>query len=64
MANNDEITLKESITYVEKRSKEIYTEAFLCHANPDDDELDRKIYYGRMYEQIANYLKELQAMKE
>ena len=64
MTNNDEITLKESITYIENQSKEIYMEAFLCHANPEDNELDRKIYQGRMYEQIANYLKELQTIKE
>lgn len=64
MTNNDEITLKESITYIENQSKEIYMEAFLPHANPEDNELDRKIYQGRMYEQIANDLKELQTIKE
>lgn len=64
MTNSDEITLKESITYIENRIKEIYAEAFLCHANPNDDKLDRKIYEGKMYEQIADYLKDLQAVKE
>ena len=40
-------------------AKEIYVEAMLCHANPDDGKLDSCIESGRYHERIAEWLEDL-----
>ncbi len=41
-----------------------YTEAMLCHANPDDEELDGLIDCALNHEQLAKWLGELKELKE
>ena len=51
------MTLDEAIQHAEDKSKEIYIEAMLCHANPDDGELDKCIECAKEHEQLAEWLK-------
>ena len=55
--------LDEVIAHEKEVAKEIYVEAMLCHANPDDDELDGYIENGRYHEQVAEWLEELKMYK-
>ena len=57
------MTLDEAIQHAEDKSKEIYIKAMLCHANPDDGELDKCIECAKEHEQLAEWLKELQALR-
>lgn len=57
------MTLDEAIQHAEDKSKEIYIEAMLCHANPDDGELDKCIECAKEHEQLAEWLKEYREMK-
>ena len=52
------MTLDEAIQHAEDKSKEIYIKAMLCHANPDDGELDKCIECAKEHEQLAEWLKE------
>ena len=53
------MTLDEAIAHEKGLAKEIYVEAMLCHANPNDDKLDGCIECGRDHEQLADWLEEL-----
>ena len=57
------MTLDEAIQHAEDKSKEIYIKAMLCHANPDDGELDKCIECAKEHEQLAEWLKEYREMK-
>ena len=57
------MTLDEAIAHEKELAKEIYIEAMLCHANPDDGKLDDCIERGKYHEQIAVWLEELQMYK-
>ena len=47
------MTLDEAIAHEKEVAKEIYIEAMLCYANPDDGKLDGCINDGRYHERIA-----------
>lgn len=56
------MTLDEAIQHAEDKSKE-NIEAMLCHANPDDGELDKCIECAKEHEQLAEWLKDYREMK-
>ena len=58
------MTVDEAITHAREVAEEIYVEAMLCHANPDDGKLDDCIERGKYHEQLAEWLEELKAYKE
>ena len=51
--------LDEVIAHEKELAKEIYIEAMLCHANPDDGKLDDCIECGKNHEQLADWLEEM-----
>ena len=51
--------IDEAIAHERDVAKEIYFEAMLCHANPDDEELDGCIKCSKYHEQLAEWLEEL-----
>ena len=57
------MTLDEAIVYTKEVAKEKYKEGFLCHANPDDEQLDQFVQCGREHEQLAQWLEELKEYK-
>lgn len=58
------MTIDEVIVHARKVANEKYTEGMLCHANPNDEELDGCIECAREHEQLAEWLEELKAFKE
>ena len=58
------MTLDEAIAHEKELAKEIYVEAMLCHANPDDGELDDCIQRGKYHEQLAEWLEELKDYRD
>ena len=58
------MTLDEAIAHEKELAKEIYVEAMLCHANPDDGKLDDCIERGKYHEQLAEWLEELKSYRE
>lgn len=57
------MTIDEAIEHEKELAKEIYVEAMLCHANPDDGKLDDCIERGKYHEQLAERLEELKEIK-
>ena len=57
------MTLDEAIEHENELAKEIYIEAMLCHANPDDEKLDGCIERGKYHEQLAEWLEELKSYR-
>ena len=55
--------LDEAIVHEKELSKEIYVEAMLCHANPDDGELDDCIECGKYHDQLSEWLEELKELR-
>lgn len=58
------MNLEETIKCANDMATKKYTEAMLCHANPDDEELDGLIEYALNHEQLAKWLGELKELKE
>ena len=58
------MTLDEAITHEKESAEENYMQGMLCHANPNDDELDGCIENGRYHEQVAEWLEELKHIKQ
>ena len=58
------MSIYEAIAHEKEVAKEIYVEAMLCHANPDDGKLDDCIERGKYHEHLAEWLEELKAYKE
>ena len=58
------MTLDEAIAHEKELAKEIYIEAMLCHANPDDGKLDSCIESGRYHERLAEWLEELKFIRQ
>ena len=58
------LTLKEAISHAKEVAEENYRQGMLCHANPNDEELDKCIECGKEHEQLAGWLKELQRYKD
>ena len=57
------MSIDEAIAHEKEVAKEIYVEAMLCHANPDDGKLDDCIERGKYHEHLAEWLEELKAIK-
>lgn len=58
------MNLEEAIKHAKDIATNKYNEGFLCHANPDDEELDRCIKCAREHEQLAEWLEELKELRE
>lgn len=58
------MTLDEAIAHAKEVAKENYLQGMLCHANPNDSELDKCIECGREHEQLAEWLQELKLYRE
>lgn len=58
------MTLEGAIKHEKEVAKRKYNEGFLCHANPDDGELDQCIECAKEHEQLAEWLEELKAYKD
>ena len=58
------MTLDEAIAHEKELAKEIYIEAMLCHANPDDGKLDGCIERGKYHEHLAEWLEELKFIRQ
>ena len=58
------MTLDGAIAHEKKLAEENYMQGMLCHANPNDDELDGCIENGRYHEQVAEWLEELKFIKQ
>lgn len=54
------MTLDKAIKHEKELSEENYLQGMLCHANPNDEELDGYIERGRYHEQLAEWMKKLQ----
>ena len=58
------MSIDEAIAHEKEVAKEIYVEAMLCHANPDDGKLDDCIERGKYHEQLAEWLEELKDYRD
>ena len=58
------MTLDEAIVHEKELAKEIYIEAMLCHANPDDGKLDGCIESGRYHERLVEWLEDYKHIKQ
>lgn len=56
--------INKAIEHAKKVAEEKYIQGMLCHANPNDGELDDYINCGREHEQLAEWLEELKLYKE
>ena len=59
----ERLTIDEAINHAKEVAKEKYNEGFLCHANPDDGELNKCIECAKEHEQLAEWLEELKSYK-
>lgn len=57
------MTIDGAIAHAREVAKEKYLQGMLCHANPNDEELDGYIECGREHEQIAEWLEELKELR-
>ena len=53
------MTIDEAMAQEKELAKKNYMQGMLCHANPDDEELDGYIESGKYHEQLAEWLEEL-----
>ena len=58
------MTLDEAIVHEKELAEENYMQGMLCHANPNDDELDRYIDNGRYHEQVVKWLEDYKYIKQ
>ena len=58
------MTLDEAIAHEKELAEENYMQGMLCHANPNDDELDGYIENGRYHEQLAQWLEDYKHIKQ
>lgn len=58
------MTLDEAITHEKELTEENYMQGMLCHANPNDDELDGYIENRRYHEQVAKWLEDYKHIKQ
>ena len=58
------MTIDEALAHEKEVAKDIYVEAMLCHANPDDGKLDDCIERGKYHEQLAEWLEELKFLRQ
>lgn len=57
------MTIDETAAHEREVAKEIYVEAMLCHANPNDGKLDGCIERGKYHEQLAEWLEDYKQIK-
>lgn len=57
------MTIDGAIAHAREAAKEKYLQGMLCHANPNDEELDGYIECGREHEQLAEWLEELKELR-
>lgn len=62
--SDDAIALDEAIIHAREIAEKNYLQGMLCHANPNDDELDSCIECGREHEQLADWLEELKKYRQ
>lgn len=60
----EKMTLDEAIIHARDVAEKKYLEGMLCHANPNDEELDGCIECAREHEQLAQWLEELKHYKQ
>lgn len=58
------MSIDEAIKHAREVAEENYKQGFLCHANPNDEELDKCIECAREHEQLAEWLEELKRFKD
>lgn len=58
------MTLDEAIKHCEEKAQENYLQGMLCHANPNDEELDKCIECAKEHEQLKEWLEEYKVLKE
>ena len=58
------MSIDEAIAHAREVAKEKYTEAMLCHANPNDEKLDGGIECAEEHEQLAEWLEELKELRK
>lgn len=58
------MNMDEAIKHAKEKATEKYNEAMLCHANPDDGELDGCIECAREHEQLAEWLIQLKKYQQ
>ena len=58
------MTIDEAIAHEKELAEENYMQGMLCHANPNDDELDGYIENGRYHEQVAKWLEDYKHIKQ
>lgn len=59
MIDEKKLKIDEAIAHAREVAEENYKQGFLCHANPNDDELDGCIKCAKEHEQLAEWLEEL-----
>lgn len=57
------LSLDEVITHAREKAEEMYLQGMLCHANPNDDELDGCIECAKEHEQLAEWLEDYRRIK-
>ena len=60
----ERLTIDKAIAHAKEVAEKNYLQGMLCHANPNDEELDKCIECGREHEQLAEWLKDLQHYKD
>lgn len=63
MESQEKMTLDEAIAHARKVAEENYLQGMLCHANPNDEELDGCIECAKEHEQLAEWLEELKELR-
>lgn len=58
------LRIDEAIAHEKELAEENYMQGMLCHANPNDDELDGYIENGRYHEQVAKWLEDYKHIKQ
>ncbi|MGN1343779.1 MAG: hypothetical protein ACI4U3_04315 [Traorella sp.] len=58
------MTIDEAIEHCEEIVNKKYAEGMLCHANPNDKELDRCIECANQHEQLKEWLEELKVLRK
>ena len=60
----ERLMIDKAIAHAKEVAEKNYLQGMLCHANPNDEELDKCIECGREHEQLAEWLKDLQHYKD
>ncbi len=55
--------IDEAIAHAREIAKQKYAEGMLCHANPNDEKLDRCIECAKEHDQLADWLEELKELR-